>query len=252
VTRVPDNPSARRVADYLRLAGSVDASHAAGSPTDSRLRRLVKHAVAPSRRGTARLVATDALAVRERRRAARLLARDPLLVHLGSGTEYKQGWVNVDLVGDPVDLAWNLARPLPLPAGCADGVFSEHVLEHLPLAGGLNLLREAHRVLRPGALVRIGVPDGRRLLESYVADGRGFIDETRPGRPTPMVAVNELFSWYRHCFMYDARTLTLALEAAGFVDVLQAPFGTSDLPGGCPDTESRRAESLYVEAVKPR
>jgi predicted SAM-dependent methyltransferase len=157
----------------------------------------------------------------------------------------------VDLAGDPVDLAWNLARPLPLPAGCAHGVFSEHVLEHLPFEAGLALLREAHRLLRPGGIVRIGVPDAGKLLRSYVEGGRGFIEETRAGRPTPMTAVNELFYWYRHCWLYDTETLTLALEAAGFAEAREREFGASDLPGGSPDTPDRRAESLYVEAVRP-
>ena len=243
--------AAERVAAYLRLVAGVEAGHAAGHDTDSRLRRIAKHAVPESRRGTARVVATDAVAVRERRKAAALLQRDPLLLHLGSGTQYKDGWVNVDLAGDPVDLAWNLAKPLPLPAGSAHGVFSEHVLEHMPFEAGLGLLREARRVLRPGGIARIVVPDAGRLLASYVDGGRGFIAATRGGRPTPMTAVNELFYWYRHCWLYDAETLTLALEAAGFEQVRQRGFGDTDLPGACPDTEDRRAESLYVEAVRP-
>ncbi len=243
--------AAQRVAEYLGLVARVEARHAAGHDSDSRLRRLAKHAVPESRRGTARVVVTDAVALRERRKVPALLARDPLLLHLGSGTQYKDGWVNIDLAGDPVDLAWNLARPLPLPAGCAAGVFSEHVLEHLPFEAGLGLLREAHRVLRPGGIVRIVVPDGGKLLRSYVDGGRGFIEETRGGRPTPMTAVNELFYWYRHCWLYDTETLTLALEAAGFAQAQEREFGASDLPGGSPDTPDRRAESLYVEAVKP-
>jgi predicted SAM-dependent methyltransferase len=248
--RAPES-AAERVAAYLRLMAGVEARHAAGHESDSRLRRLAKHAVPESRRGTARVVVTDALAVRERRKVPALLQRDPLLLHLGSGTQSKDGWVNVDLAGDPVDLAWNLARPLPLPPGCVHGVFSEHVLEHLPFEAGLGLLRQAHRVLRPGGIVRIVVPDGGRLLASYMDGGRGFIEETRAGRPTRMTAVNELFYWYRHCWIYDAETLTLALEAAGFEQARQREFGATDLPGTCPDTPDRRAESLYVEAVRP-
>ncbi len=59
--------AAERVAAYLRLVAGVEAGHAAGHDTDSRLRRIAKHAVPESRRGTARVVVTDAVAVRERR-----------------------------------------------------------------------------------------------------------------------------------------------------------------------------------------
>jgi predicted SAM-dependent methyltransferase len=106
-------------------------------------------------------------------------------------------------------------------------------------------------VLRPGGVVRIVVPDAGKLLRSYVEGGRGFIEQTRAGRPTPMTAVNELFYWYRHCWLYDAETLTLALEAAGFAQAREREFGASALPGARPDTPERQAESLYVEAIRP-
>src|SRR3954447_2688497 len=183
--RAPEG-AAERVAAYLRLMAGVEARHAAGHESDSRLRRLAKHAVPESRRGTARVVVTDALAVRERRKVPALLQRDPLLLHLGSGTQYKDGWVNVDLAGDPVDLAWNLARPLPLPPGCAHGVFAEHVLEHLPFEAGLGLLRQARRVLGRGGFGGAVARAGGGLLAPSRGGGRVFVEEPRPGRPTRM------------------------------------------------------------------
>jgi predicted SAM-dependent methyltransferase len=190
---------------------------------------------------------TSSVRWRERARAARLTA-SPLLLHLGSGGEHKEGWVNIDLLGDPVEVAWNLARPLPFPDSSADGVFHEHLLEHLPLADGRAFMRECHRVLKPGAVLRVGVPDAGRLLRSYTGD-REYLEELHPGRPTPLLAVQELFYWHRHRTMYDTETLAVVFEDAGFTDPVQRAFGETDLPA-VPDTERRRAESLYMEATK--
>ncbi len=41
------------------------------------------------------------------RRKARLAAGQPdIRPHLGCGGERKAGWLNIDLLGDPVDVAW--------------------------------------------------------------------------------------------------------------------------------------------------
>jgi SAM-dependent methyltransferase len=223
---------------------------ASTNPTDSRLRRITKHAVPVRYRGTARMIATDAVMVRERRKARRFeeTAR-PLQLHLGSGAVPKEGWVNIDLAGDPVDLAWNLARGIPFSDGSADAIFHEHLFEHIPLQGGLSLMDECFRVLKPGGILRVGVPDAGELLRSYAGDG-AYLDALHPGRPTRLLGAQELFYWHRHMTMYDEDTLALIFRGGGFPDPQRCDFGKSALDVA-PDTEARRAESLYMEAVRP-
>lgn len=92
-------------------------------------------------------------------------ARKPLLLNLGGGTDCDPhpryvGYVSVD-AAPRVDcgVAHDLLRPLPLPDGSVDRILSEHFLEHIPLHGIAHVLRECHRVLRPGGVARIAVPD---------------------------------------------------------------------------------------------
>ncbi len=219
-------------------------------PTDSNARAVVKNIVPVRYRGTARMMITDVVRRRERRKAQALAHGSDLRLHLGSGGEHKPGWANVDLLGDPVEVAWNLARPLPFESASVSAVFHEHLLEHLPLPDGAILMRECYRVLRPGGVLRVGVPDAGKLIRSYSAD-RAYLEELHPGRPTAMLAVQELFYWHRHCAMFDVETLGLFFRASGFPDPQERGFGESDL-GQAPDTERRRAETLYVEARKPR
>src|SRR5262249_10215856 len=146
-----------------------------------------------------------------------------------------------DLVGHEADLAWNLRRPLPFPDGSVDAIFHEHVLEHFPADHGLLLLEECHRLLRPGGVLRVGVPDAGVYARSYVDGGSGVIEELRPGRPTPMLAFEEIFYHHGHKAMYDAETLALFLSAAGFGDVSARGFGESAISPP-PDSEHRRDE----------
>jgi SAM-dependent methyltransferase len=182
------------------------------------------------------------------RRRARALARQPLRLHLGSGPNRREGWVNIDLVGLPIDLAWDLRKGIPFPEGSADAVFHEHLLEHLPLGAVLPLLRECRRVLRTGGVLRIGVPDAERYIRDYVQPN-GFIDSFRPGRPTPLLALAETAYCYGHLSLWDGSTLCLALAEAGFEQVTVRAFGDSSI-SPAPDGANRKVESVYAEGVK--
>ena len=69
-------------------------------------------------------------------------------------------------------LGHDLRRPLPFADGAFEGAFSEHTLEHLTAADAVALLRDVHRVMRPGAVFRVAVPD----LDQYVR----FYNGTNP------------------------------------------------------------------------
>lgn len=230
----------------------VDAAQArllSSKATDSRLRLLTKNAVPRRYRGTVRMVLTDLTRPIQRRRLKAIRQRTaPLLLHLGSGGEPKAGWVNVDFVGDPVELAWNLARGIPFDDNSVDAIFHEHLLEHITLQQGAQLMDECFRALRPGGILRVGVPDAGELINSYLGDG-SYLEELHPHRPTRLVGVQELFYWHRHVAMYDVETLALQFRAGGFGDPQKRKFGDSELERP-PDTDRRRTETLYMEAEK--
>jgi predicted SAM-dependent methyltransferase len=218
-------------------------------PTDSGTRAALKNLVPVRYRGTARMIITDLARGRERRKANALVERGDLRLHLGSGGEHKPGWTNIDLLGDPVEVAWNMARPLPFGSALVTAVFHEHLLEHLPLQAGAAFMQECYRVLKPGGILRVGVPDAGKLIRSYGGD-RTYLEALHPSRPTAMLAVQELFYWHRHCAMFDGETLCLFFRATGFPDPQERDYGDSELDPA-PDTERRSAETLYVEARKP-
>jgi len=176
-------------------------------------------------------------------------AGKPLRLHLGSGGHPLEGWVNVDVLGMGPDVHWDLRRRLPFPDGSAEAVFLEHVIEHFTLADDLALLAECRRVLAPAGIVRLGVPDFGRYMESYATDG-AFLEQQRPGRPTRLLAAAEVALAHGHRSVWDCETLELTLREAGFVDCRCRPWGDSSLDPA-PDSALREPESVYAEARKP-
>lgn len=92
-------------------------------------------------------------------------ARDPIWLNLGGRHDCHphplyQGYVSVD-AGPPAEfvVSHDLTRPIPLADGTVDRFLSEHFLEHLDREAIAFVLAECHRLLRPGGLARLAVPD---------------------------------------------------------------------------------------------
>lgn len=194
-------------------------------------------------------VATALAGPLARRKARQVTGGGRLQLHLGSGGNNLPGWVNIDLVGAHADVPWDLRRPLPFAVGSASAAFLEHVLEHMTVAEGLTVLRHVRRVLAPGGILRVGVPDAGRYARSY-AVGDATLDELRPGRPTRMLALAEVFQEHGHVSAWDDETLVLVVTEAGFLEAGVAPGGSSRIVPA-PDSPARIPETVYVEAVAP-
>lgn len=81
-----------------------------------------------------------------------------LKLNIGSGTDYRPGFVNID--SNPrakTDLCAD-ATELPFAENSVDYVMMRHSLEHIPRAKIWAFLNKLYYVCRPGAIVEIWVP----------------------------------------------------------------------------------------------
>jgi predicted SAM-dependent methyltransferase len=168
----------------------------------------------------------------------------------------------------------DVRRGLPYPESSLSYVYSSHLFEHLFADEARALLCECFRVLVPGGILRLAVPDlelfcrwyweskdsepggGSNSAKRLAADDfvhrlkmvppaapRGFID--RVLRPIMGRAI-------LHCWNYDARSLAARFREAGFTDVRRCSFKESSIPDiEALDVPERQGESLYVEGLKP-
>ena len=194
-----------------------------------------------------------------RRALARLRALRGVLVNVACGPQILDGFVNVDLLGPPPRIRWDCRRSLPLADGGAAGIRAEQFVEHLETREELpDFLRDCLRVLEPGGVLRVIVPDAGRYLHAYCQPGLdGFRELAVPDPfpadlPTRMDVINHIFhQWGEHRWAYDFETLALRLRTAGFGAIEQVAYQRSLLPALAQDRDVHAPYSLYVDAVKP-
>jgi len=92
-------------------------------------------------------------------------------LNLGCGQDIRFGYVNVDVRPLPgVDLVLDLeTEPLPFQDNLATEVLAYDVLEHISWRRIVFVLREIHRVLKPGGVLRARLPDVERAFRKGVA-----------------------------------------------------------------------------------
>jgi SAM-dependent methyltransferase len=93
----------------------------------------------------------------------------PLMVNLGCGSTFDPNWINMDFIpASPAVITYDLRKRLPFDSNTCDVVYAAHVLEHFSRAMAQTFIRECYRVLRPGGVLRIVVPDLEMITRLYL------------------------------------------------------------------------------------
>lgn len=175
-------------------------------------------------------------------------------LHLGSGDHHIAGWINVDFSpAMDVEVAADLTREMPFRSGSIDLIHSEDFIEHVDAEAGRAVLRECHRILRAGGVMRLLTPDLRAIIEEvYLHRDARHLRWCNVNLETSdrCDALNmHLRMGGEHRFIYDEEHLTQQLRQAGF-RVQRVHYNWSTVP------ELRFLDlrdfglNLFLEAVK--
>ena len=155
-----------------------------------------------------------------------------------------------------------------------DAIYSEHFVEHLFKYQGVNYLKEAYRILKPGGVIRSVWPP-YEFVEKLVSDKsltqteNNFVEhyfqfyvqrhnfapagnEHRSKRE--QCALGLLYQNGEHLYVWPKKEFIEVCKDIGFTKVEEKPYGVSDVQAlnnietPC---QIRAAHSAIVEATKP-
>jgi SAM-dependent methyltransferase len=203
-----------------------------------------------------------------------------IALNLGCGLSIAPGWINIDnspnarlarypwirrtlwklgVLSDRLySVAWSdsiqtfdLRKKLPYKDSSVDFVYTSHFLEHLEHTDSRRLMSEVFRILKPGGMVRVVVPDLALGARQYVA--------AIEADPKNAKAAGEFMEWLQlnrpelrdpHLWMYDEGSLSGMLSGIGFTNVIVCDYRQGRVPD-CEVLDRRPDDSLHMEAVKP-
>lgn len=133
-------------------------------------------------------------------------------VHLGCGKRnFGSDWVNIDIEKFP-HVTSHSVETLPFADGSCDLLYASHLIEYFNREKIVEILNEWNRVLKPGGILRIAVPDFEVMCNLYK---NGYSLDTFLG---PLYGKWSNPAFY-HKTVYDYRSLKELLMRIGFSKV---------------------------------
>ncbi len=216
-----------------------------------------------------------------------VLPRGPRL-NLGCGPVQPNGWVNVDnshrarlasrlplldrlLVNlkilpptefGPQVTIHDLTKPLPYSDGSVSCIYAGELWEHFEYPDARHLTEECYRVLAPGGILRVCVPDGVQFWSDYlkifqrIHDGPRSSWDSKPLHDHVAMYFDDICTrnpgfrsiGHKHKWQFDAIQLIVMFEEVGFVRVERMAFHQSRIDHV---DHVERSDFLIVEGEKP-
>ena len=174
-------------------------------------------------------------------------------LQIGCGKFPRLGWINTDNKVRPgVDCVADLRGDLPFCDGAFDCAAAIHVLPHIPLAELAPALARIRRVLKPGGVLRLALPDLEKAIEAWRRRDAGYFAISDAEWKSLGAKLVAQIMWHNDLvtpFTYDLAQE--ALQKAGYACAVRCGFReTRSRFPEIVELDNRERESLFVEATK--
>ena len=134
-------------------------------------------------------------------------------LHLGCGERYLPGFCHIDIRKFPhIDYVASIDKLDMFEDDSVNLIYASHLLEHFSRNKTEEVLKEWHRVLKRGGIIRLAVPDFEKLINVY--------QETKDIKLIlgPLFGKQDYLE-NTHYMVFDYNLLSEVLEKVGFKNI---------------------------------
>ncbi len=148
-----------------------------------------------------------------------------LKLHLGCGPRNIPGFIHVDIIDAPhIDYRSSVDNLCDFSDGSVDLIYASHVLEHFGRHEVEAVLKGWYRVLVPGGMARIAVPDFAAVVALYGQEG---LKDGLSGL-VGLVCGGQRNQYDFHKIIFDESYLSFLLRKVGFQDIRRWDWRTTE------------------------
>lgn len=203
-----------------------------------------------------------------------------MLAFLGKVPLLQKGFVFLGLLPASYIKKWphnlklhDCRKKLPFENNSVDFLYTSHFVEHLKRYEAVDFLKDCFRILKPGGVLRICVPDMEEISKKYLSKDISFflkLEDQSDGKNSSL-SIADLFvkSFYGydiylkpsffgkirsnfirgHFWMYDYQSLKTILRETGFFDIQRLRSARGKTPD-IKNLDIHKEGSLFIEARK--
>jgi predicted SAM-dependent methyltransferase len=171
----------------------------------------------------------------------------------GCGEWAEASWINSDVKDSPgIDVVADIREGLPIDSDSIDYAVSIHAMPEIPYTELVPTLVELRRVLKPGGVLRLALPDLDKGIAAYHRkDLEYFKIPDDEAKSIGAKFVTQMV-WYGYSrSLFTPEFVEELLEKAGFTRIDHCAYKrTASRYAEIVELDNREQESLFVEAVK--
>lgn len=143
-------------------------------------------------------------------------------LYLGAWKRYIPGFIHIDLDNQPqLDYRHDIASLPMFSDNSVDLIYTSHSFEYFDRQKGEGVLKEWHRILKPGGTLRIAVPDFEAIVKVYLKykkdlDHKGILG---PLYGKMLIKEKGKDKTIYHKTVYDFKSLKKVLQSAKFKNI---------------------------------
>jgi predicted SAM-dependent methyltransferase len=99
-------------------------------------------------------------------------------LNIACGRDVKEGFINIDSVEreNKLDMILDVTKEFPFEKESCEYIYAEQFIEHLNWLEGWKFLMKCYNILEPNGILRLVLPDYKKIFQKYLERDYQFFD----------------------------------------------------------------------------